>query len=111
VQNASIFLLAPPVKLAKRLDLDGAGERALDSVPGLIVAKGVEESTKSLRYRVEPCFVSIVDSSDPLGSSAQFGCRPDQNSSRLQIFGDLIGPPLAICAGQGSRPDGAGRPR
>jgi hypothetical protein len=34
-----IFLLVPQVKLPKRLDLDRDAERALDSVPGLIVAK------------------------------------------------------------------------
>ncbi|MGP6089748.1 DUF6441 family protein [Antarctobacter jejuensis] len=33
-----IFLLVPQVKLPKRLDLDRDAERALDSVPGLIVA-------------------------------------------------------------------------
>ncbi|WP_055664277.1 DUF6441 family protein [Jannaschia seosinensis] len=39
--TAPIFLLVPQVKLPKRLDLDGDAERALDSVPGLIVAKWV----------------------------------------------------------------------
>jgi hypothetical protein len=38
-----IFLLVPQVKLPKRLDLDRDAERALDSVPGLIVANWVEE--------------------------------------------------------------------
>ncbi len=33
-----IFLLVPQVRLRKRLDLDRDAERALDSVPGLIVA-------------------------------------------------------------------------
>jgi hypothetical protein len=37
-----IFFLVPQVRLRKRLDLDRDGERALDSVPGLIVAKWVE---------------------------------------------------------------------
>jgi hypothetical protein len=37
-----IFLLVPLVKLPKRLDLDRDAERALDSVPGLIVANWVE---------------------------------------------------------------------
>ncbi len=37
-----IFLLVPQVKLPKRLDLDRDTERALDSVPGLIVANWVE---------------------------------------------------------------------
>ncbi|MCA8881355.1 MAG: hypothetical protein KDA73_15695 [Rhodobacteraceae bacterium] len=38
-----IFLLVPQVKLPKRLDLERDAERALDSVPGLIVANWVEE--------------------------------------------------------------------
>jgi hypothetical protein len=37
-----IFLLVPQVKLPKRLDLDRDAERALDSVPGLIVANWME---------------------------------------------------------------------
>ena len=37
-----IFLLVPQVKLPKRLNLDRDAERALDSVPGLIVANWVE---------------------------------------------------------------------
>jgi hypothetical protein len=37
-----IFLLVPQVKLPKRLDLDRDAERALESVPGLIVAHWVE---------------------------------------------------------------------
>ena len=37
-----IFLLVPQVKLPKRLDLARDAERALDSVPGLIVASWVE---------------------------------------------------------------------
>jgi len=41
--TAPIFLLVPQVKLPKRLDLDRDAERALDSVPGLIVANWVEE--------------------------------------------------------------------
>lgn len=38
-----IFLLVPQVKLAKRLDLARDAERALDSVPGLIVTNWVED--------------------------------------------------------------------
>ena len=37
-----IFLLVPQVRLPKRLDLERDAERALDSVPGLIVANWVE---------------------------------------------------------------------
>lgn len=37
-----IFLLAPQVKLSKRLDLDRDAERARNSVPGLIVGNWVE---------------------------------------------------------------------
>ena len=37
-----VFLLVPQVKLPKRLDLDRDAERALDSLPGLIVANWVE---------------------------------------------------------------------
>jgi hypothetical protein len=37
-----IFLLVPQVKLPKRLDLARDAERALDSVPGLIVANWME---------------------------------------------------------------------
>ena len=40
--TAPIFLLVPQVKLPKRLDLVRDAERALDSVPGLIVANWVE---------------------------------------------------------------------
>lgn len=40
--TAPIFLLIPQVKLPKRLDLDRDAERALDSVPGLIVANWIE---------------------------------------------------------------------
>jgi len=36
--TAPIFLLVPQVKLPKRIDLDRDAERALDSVPGVIVA-------------------------------------------------------------------------
>ncbi len=42
-----IFLLVPQVKLPKRLNLDRDAERALDSVPGLIVANWVEGHLKS----------------------------------------------------------------
>jgi hypothetical protein len=38
-----IFLLVPQVKLAKRLDLARDAERAQAAVPGLIVAKWVED--------------------------------------------------------------------
>lgn len=40
--TAPIFLLVPQVKLRKRLDLARDAERALDIVPGLIVANWVE---------------------------------------------------------------------
>ena len=40
--TAPIFLLVPQVKLPKRLDLARDAERAVDSVPGLIVANWVE---------------------------------------------------------------------
>jgi hypothetical protein len=40
--TAPIFLLVPQVKLPKRLDLDRDAERALNRVPGLIVANWVE---------------------------------------------------------------------
>jgi len=40
--TAPIFLLVPQVKLPKRLDLARDAERAVDSVPRLIVAKWVE---------------------------------------------------------------------
>jgi hypothetical protein len=36
-----IFLLVPQVKLRKRLDLARDAERAVDSVPGLILASWV----------------------------------------------------------------------
>ncbi|SMX45858.1 hypothetical protein MAA8898_03264 [Maliponia aquimaris] len=40
--TAPIFLLVPQVKLPKRLNLDRHAQRALDSVPGLIVANWVD---------------------------------------------------------------------
>nr|WP_207623836.1 DUF6441 family protein [Rhodobacter calidifons] len=40
--TAPIFLLVPQVKLPKRLDLARDADRALNSVPGLIVANWVE---------------------------------------------------------------------
>ena len=40
--TAPIFLLVPQVKLPKRLDLARDADRALDNVPGLIVANWVE---------------------------------------------------------------------
>ena len=40
--TAPIFLLVPQVKLPKRLDLARDADRALDSVPGLIVANWME---------------------------------------------------------------------
>ena len=39
--SATIFLLVPQVKLSKRLDLARDAARAVDGVPGLIVAKWV----------------------------------------------------------------------
>ncbi len=41
--TAPIFLLVPQVKLPKRLDLARDAERAVDGVPGLIVASWVEQ--------------------------------------------------------------------
>jgi hypothetical protein len=43
--TAPIFLLVPQVKLPKRLNLARDADRALDSVPGLIVANWVEGKT------------------------------------------------------------------
>lgn len=40
--NIPIFLLVPQVRLRKRLNLARDADRALDSVPGLIVANWVE---------------------------------------------------------------------
>ena len=40
--SAPVFLLVPQVKLPKRLDLDRDADRALDSVPGLIVVNWVD---------------------------------------------------------------------
>ena len=42
IVTAPIFPLVPQVKLPKRLDLAREADRALDSVPGLIVANWVE---------------------------------------------------------------------
>lgn len=42
LMTAPIFLLVPQVKLSKRLDLARDAERAIDRVPGLIVANWVE---------------------------------------------------------------------
>ncbi|WP_435988189.1 DUF6441 family protein [Sulfitobacter sp. SH22] len=44
--TAPIFLLVPQVKLPKRLNLDRDVERALERVPGLVVAKWVEEKAR-----------------------------------------------------------------
>ena len=43
VATVPIFLLVPQVKLPKRLDLARDADRALDSVPGLIVANWVDD--------------------------------------------------------------------
>ena len=43
--TAPIFLLVPQVKLPKRLDLARDADRALDGVPGLIVANWVDGRT------------------------------------------------------------------
>jgi hypothetical protein len=52
VATVPIFLLVPQVKLRKRLDLARDAERAVDGVPGLIVAKWVERSMhKRPRHR------------------------------------------------------------
>lgn len=42
IASVPIFLLVPQVKLRKRLDLTRDAERAVDGVPGLIVANWVE---------------------------------------------------------------------
>jgi hypothetical protein len=42
VATVPIFLLVPQVKLRKRLDLARDAERAVDGVPGLIVANWVD---------------------------------------------------------------------
>ena len=44
--SVPIFLLVPQVKLRKRLDLARDADRALDGVPGLIVANWLEESIR-----------------------------------------------------------------
>ena len=44
VATVPIFLLVPQVKLRKRLDLARDAERAVDGVPGLIVANWVERT-------------------------------------------------------------------
>ena len=41
-----IFLLVPQVKLRKRLDLARDAERAVDGVPGMIVARWVTNSDR-----------------------------------------------------------------
>lgn len=48
--STPIFLLVPQVKLPKQLDLARDTERALDSVPGLIVANWVEGRLSSPSY-------------------------------------------------------------
>jgi len=42
VATVPIFLLVPQVKLRKRLDLARDAERAVDGVPGIIVARWVQ---------------------------------------------------------------------
>ncbi|MHA3977359.1 DUF6441 family protein [Halovulum sp. GXIMD14794] len=42
--SVPVFLLVPQVRLTKRLDLDRDAKRALDSAPGLTLAKWIEES-------------------------------------------------------------------
>ena len=42
VATVPIFLLVPPVKLRKRLDLARDADRAVDGVPGLIVANWLD---------------------------------------------------------------------
>jgi hypothetical protein len=46
VATVPIFLLVPQVKLLKRLDLARDAERAVDGVPGLIVAGWVTNSDR-----------------------------------------------------------------
>jgi len=43
VATVPIFLLVPQVKLRKRLDLARDAERAVEAVPGLIVANWVAD--------------------------------------------------------------------
>jgi hypothetical protein len=47
VVTAPIFLLLPQVRLPKRLDLARDAERAIDGVPGLIVAKWVSNTDRA----------------------------------------------------------------
>jgi hypothetical protein len=47
VVTAPIFLLVPQVRLPKRLDLARDAERAIDGVPGLIVAKWVSNTDRA----------------------------------------------------------------
>ncbi len=49
--TAPIFLLVPLVKLPKRLDPDRDAKRALDNVPGLIVANWVEGRAPATRFK------------------------------------------------------------
>ncbi len=51
VVTAPIFLLVPQVKLPKRLDLARDAERAVDGVPGLIVANWVEGLIVAMGFR------------------------------------------------------------
>lgn len=46
VVTAPVFLLFPQVKLPKRLDLARDVERAIDGVPGLIVANWRESAVR-----------------------------------------------------------------
>ena len=59
--TAPIFLLVPQVKLPKRLDLARDADRALDSVPGLIVANWVEEGELDFENDSKAIGVSASD--------------------------------------------------
>jgi hypothetical protein len=48
VATVPIFLLVPQVKLRKRLDLARDAERAVDSVPGRIVAGWVSKQDSAI---------------------------------------------------------------
>jgi hypothetical protein len=57
--TAPIFLLAPQVKLPKRIDLGGDAERALDSVPGLIAASWGKAVVKWERWTFPESIASL----------------------------------------------------
>ena len=85
--TAPIFLLVPQVKLPKRLDLARDADRALDSVPGLIVANWVEG-----RAQLDVIAVSREVSSDLLTfskiRSAVSGSRASRSVSAVSASMD-----------------------